>query len=110
MPNSYTDFNPLAISEWKMWLRNTDIYGPSGAYFGTGRVPAFATIEDFNKQMGTTFQNWDAVTPPTEVTPGNVFVEEWQRWRVLLIMHATSDETAWIAEAGIDRMVIYGHQ
>jgi hypothetical protein len=110
MPYSDTDFNPLAIAEWKMWLRNTGIYGLGGAYFGTGRVPAFATIEDFNQEMGTGFQNWDAVKPPINVTPGNKFFEEWQRWRVLLIMHATSDETSWIAEAGIDRSVIFGHQ
>jgi hypothetical protein len=112
MPNSDTDFNPLVIEEWKMWLRNTGIYGPGGAYFGTGRIPAFATIDDFNNEMGTRFQSWDADAfgPPIDVTPGTKFYEEWQRWRVLLIMHSTSDETSWIAEAGIDRTVIYGHQ
>jgi hypothetical protein len=93
-----------------MWLRNVGIYGPGGAYFGTGRVPAFSTIEDFNQAMGTSFQDWDSMNPPTEVTPGNPFFEEWQRWRVLMIMHATSDETSWIVETGIDRTVVYGHQ
>ncbi|KAG9231986.1 hypothetical protein BJ875DRAFT_544939 [Amylocarpus encephaloides] len=110
MPASSCDFNPLAIEEWKMWLRNTGIYGPGGSYFGTGRVPAFSSIDDFNTAMGTTFTSWETMTPPTSVTPGNTFFEEWERWRVILILHAVSDETLWLEQAGIDRTAVYGHQ
>jgi hypothetical protein len=110
MANQNSDFNPLVISEWKMWLQNTGIYGSGGAYFGTGRIPSFASISDFNTAMGTSFASWDAMTPPTSVSPGNTFYEEWERWRVMLIVHSTSDETLWIEQAGVDRTHVYGHQ
>lgn len=110
MANSESDFNPLAIQEWKMWLMNTGIYGPGGVYHGSGRVPAFNSIGDFNTAMGTNFASWDAMSPPTGVTPGNTFYEEWERWRVLLIVHSTSDETLWLEQAGLERTVVYGHQ
>ncbi|KEF63143.1 uncharacterized protein A1O9_01119 [Exophiala aquamarina CBS 119918] len=110
IPNASTDFNPLAIEEWRQWLQNTGIYGPNGAFFGTGRLPAFTSISTFNAQMGTNFASFSAIQPPTAVTPGNPFYEEWARWRVLLVAHHVSDETLWIAQAGIDRTAIYGHQ
>ncbi|CAG8983449.1 hypothetical protein HYALB_00000618 [Hymenoscyphus albidus] len=111
MVNSESDFNPLAIEEWKMWLRNTELYGPGGAYHGNGRVPAFDSIGDFNTAMGTNFTSWDTMSPPKGgILPGNIFYEEWERWRVLLIVHATSDETLWLEQAGLERTVVYGHQ
>jgi hypothetical protein len=110
MPNSESDYNPLAIDEWKQWLQNTGIYGPSGDYFGAGRNPAFASIGDFNTATGQNFASWDAMQPPQSITPGDLFSEEWERWRVMMIVHSVSDETLWIAQAGIDRTLIYGHQ
>jgi hypothetical protein len=59
---------------------------------------------------GQGFASWDEIQPPATVTPGNLFSEEWQRWRVTMIMHSVSDETLWIASAGIDRTLVYGHQ
>lgn len=110
MPNKDADHNPLAIEEWKQWLQNIGIYGPGGEYFGTGRVPAFMDIPSFNSATGQNFASWDAMQPPGSVTPGDLLGEEWQRWRVMLVLHHVSDETAWIAQAGIDRNLIYGHQ
>jgi len=48
--------------------------------------------------------------PPSSVVPGDPFGEEWERWRVQMIINTVSDETLWIAFAGIDRNLIYGHQ
>lgn len=110
MPNKESDHNALVIQEWKQWLQNTGIYGPGGQYFGSGRVPAFTDIPSFNAATGQNFASWDAMLPPSSVTPGNPFDEEWERWRVMLILHAVSDETLWIAQAGIDRNLIFGHQ
>jgi hypothetical protein len=42
--------------------------------------------------------------------PDDPFGEEWERWRIMLILHAVPDETLRIANAGIDRTLIYGHQ
>lgn len=110
MPNNGADYNPLATEEWGQWLQNIGIYGPGGAYFGQGRVPAFESIESFNGAVGTTFASWSALQPPPTITPGETFSEEWQRWRVTLINHAVADETLWIAEAGVPRALVYGHQ
>ncbi|OAQ72037.1 f5/8 type C domain-containing protein [Pochonia chlamydosporia 170] len=109
-PSDSADHNPLAIQEWRDWLQNTGLYGPSGDFFGHGRVPAFTSITDFNSATGQTFSSWSAVTPPSSITAGNPFSEEWQRFRITLIRHSVSDETLWIAEAGIPRNLIYGHQ
>lgn len=109
-PNSGADYNPLAITEWKQWLQNTGIYGSGGDYFGSGRIPAFPDIGSFNIATGQNFASWDAMQPPSVITPGDLFSEEWERWRVTMIMHSVSDETLWIASAGIDRTLIYGHQ
>jgi hypothetical protein len=109
-PGQNADYNPLTVEEWVQWLRNSGIYGPGGSYFGQGRVPAFTSIESFNQAMGTSFSSWDAVQPPTSITAGQPFSEEWARWRVTLIDHEVADETYWIASAGIDRDLIYGHQ
>jgi hypothetical protein len=48
--------------------------------------------------------------PPATITPEDLFSEEWQRWRVTIIMYSVSDETLWIESAGIDRALVYGHQ
>lgn len=106
---SSSDYGVNAIQEWRDWLANTGIYGPGGIHFGEGRVPAF-TVSGFNAAMSTSFASWSAVTPPTTIAPGQAFSEEWQHWRVLQIEHAVEDETSWIAAAGIDRTLIYGHQ
>ncbi|KAH8594450.1 hypothetical protein B0O99DRAFT_711793 [Bisporella sp. PMI_857] len=108
-PKQNVDHNPLATAEWKMWLRNTDIYGPGGEYFGAGRVPAFDDINEFNTATGQSFASWDSVIPPAQVVPGDVFAEEWERWRIQMIINHVSDETLWIASAGIDRNLIFGH-
>jgi hypothetical protein len=110
MASNEADYNPLAIEEWKQWLQNIGIYGPGGDYFGAGRVPAFTDIASFNTATGQSFSSWDAMQPPSSITPGDLFGEEWERWRITLILHAVSDETLWIANAGIDRTLIYGHQ
>jgi len=108
-PRTDSDFNPLAIDEWKMWMRNTGIYGPGGEYFGQGRVPSIHDIHAFNRIAKQKFSSWISVKPPATVTPGDPFGEEWQRWRVQMIIHHVSDETLWIASAGIDRNLIFGH-
>ena len=110
MPNEEADYNPLAIEEWKMWLQNTGIYGPGGDYFGAGRVPAFPTIASLNAATGQSFASWDAMQPPVSIVAGDPFAEEWERWRVMMVLHSVSDETLWIAAAGIDRTLIFGHQ
>ncbi|OCT12814.1 hypothetical protein A8709_20970 [Paenibacillus pectinilyticus] len=104
------DYSTYSVAEWKDWLQNTGIYGPGGSYFGQGRVPAFTTIGSFNTAMGTSFASWAAVTPPTSVTVGNAFSEEWSRWRVVMVEHHVADVTSWITASGIDRNLIYGHQ
>jgi hypothetical protein len=109
-PGSRVDYNPLVVEEWIQWMRHTGIYGPGGAYFGAGRVPAFQDIHGFNHATGQAFSSWSSVHPPSSLTPGDVFAEEWQRWRVQMLVNAVSDETLWIAQAGIDRDLIYGHQ
>jgi hypothetical protein len=108
-PNSGADYNPLAITECKQWLQNTGIYGPGGDYFGAGRVPAFTDIGSFNTATGQNFTSWDVMQPPSTLTPRNPFSEEWERWRVTMIIPSVSDETLWIESAGIDRTLIYGH-
>ena len=110
MPNNEADYNPLAIEEWKQWLQNTGIYGPGGDYWGAGRNPPFTSIGDFNTATGQSFVSWDDMQPPNSITPGIPFDEEWERWRVMMIVHSVSDETLWIAQSGIDRTLIYGHQ
>lgn len=110
MPNNAADYNPLAVEEWKQWLQNTGIYGPGGDYWGAGRNPPFASIDDFNTATSKSFASWDTMEPPNSITPGVLFDEEWERWRVMLIVNAVSDQTLWIAQAGIDRNLIYGHQ
>ncbi|KAH6662473.1 hypothetical protein B0J14DRAFT_662668 [Halenospora varia] len=110
MPSQAADYNPLVIAEWKQWLQNTGIYSPGQQHFGTGRVPAFKDIGAFNAATGQSFASWDAMQPPRSITPGDPFSEEWQRWRVMLILNAVSDETYWIAQAGIPRTQIFGHQ
>jgi hypothetical protein len=109
-PNNEADYNPLVIEEWKQWLQNVGIYGPGGDYFGAGRNPAFSTITSFNDATGQNFASWEAMQPPQSITPGDPLSEEWERWRIMLIVHSTSDETLWIAQAGVDRTLIYGHQ
>jgi hypothetical protein len=110
MANNGADYNPHAIEEWKEWLQNTGIYGPGGNYFGAGRIPAFKSINDFNAAIGQSFASWDAMQPPRGLTPGDLFSEEWERWRIMLINHAIADETLWIASAGIANSLIFGHQ
>ena len=109
-PSIGADYGPLSTEEWQQWLQNTGIYGPGGEYFGQGRVPAFASIDSFNQAMGMSFASWAAVVPPASFTQGNTFSEEWQRWRITSIDHSVSDETNWIASAGIPRDLVYGHQ
>jgi len=110
MAENQADHNPLVVTEWKQWLQNTGIYGPGGEFFGAGRMPAFTDIGSFNSATGQSFASWDAMQPPGVVTPGDLLGEEWERWRVMLILHAVSDETQWIASAGIDRNIVFGHQ
>ena len=109
-PSDAADHNPLVVREWREWLQNSGMYGPGGEYFGQGRVPAFSSIADFNAATGQSFSEWDSVSPPPSITAGDPFAEEWFRFRVTLIQHTTADETTWIAEAGISRELIYGHQ
>lgn len=109
-PHSRVDYNPLTIEEWKQWMRHSGIYGPGGPYFGTGRVPAFQDIHAFNHATEQAFSSWSSLEPPKSITPGDAFGEEWQRWRVQMLMNAVSDETLWIAQGGISRDLIYGHQ
>jgi hypothetical protein len=109
-PANGVDESWFAVEEWKMWLQNTEIYGPGGDYFGTGRVPAFQDIQSFNQATGQTFSSWSDVKPPSTIVPGDPFGEEWERWRVMMIIHAVSDETLWIAQTGIDRTAIFAHQ
>ena len=47
--------------------------------------------------------------PPGLVVPGDVFGEEWNRWRVQMIVNHVADETLWISAAGVDRNLVYGH-
>ncbi|ERS98526.1 uncharacterized protein SPSK_05994 [Sporothrix schenckii 1099-18] len=108
--NDAADYNPLFVREWKEWMQHTGLYGAGGAYFGQGRVPAFASVADFNAATGQSFASWDDVAPPAPLRTGDPFTEEWQRWRIQAIVHTTSDETAWIVEAGIPRDLVYGHQ
>lgn len=109
-PDNTTDVGYYAVEEWKQWLQNSGIYGPGGQYFGAGRVPACPDIQSFNIATGQSFASWPALKPPSQVVPGDLFGEEWQRWRVMMIIHSVSDETLWIASAGIDRTFIFGHQ
>ena len=109
-PSASADYGPLSNQEWSQWLQNTGIYGPGGDYFGQGRIPAFASISSFNQAMGTSFASWDALAPPSTLTAGDTFSEEWHRWRITSINHEVADETNWIAAAGVPRDVIYGHQ
>jgi len=109
-PKNGADNGWYAVQEWLQWLQNTGIYGPGGEYFGAGRVPAFTDIQSFNTATGQSFASWSAVSPPSTITPGDLFGEEWERWRVMMIINHVSDETLWIASAGIDRTAIYGHQ
>jgi hypothetical protein len=109
-PGNQADYSLDAVEEWKQWMRNTGIYGPGGTYFGAGRVPVFQDIHDFNRITRQAFGSWSTMRPPSAVVPGDPFFEEWQRWRVQMLVNAVSDETLWIAQAGIDRNLIYGHQ
>jgi hypothetical protein len=109
-PDASSDYSVLTVEEWRQWLQNTGIYGPGGAYFGQGRTPAFTSIGAFNSAMGTSFGSWAAVQPPTNIAAHTTFVEEWSRWRVVQIEHHVADLTTWIASAGIDRNLVYGHQ
>jgi hypothetical protein len=109
-PKNQVDYNPLAVDEWKQWMRNIGIYGPGGLYFGAGRVPLFQDIHAFNHATGQAFASWSTMHPPISIVPGDPFAEEWDRWRVQMLINAVSDETLWIAQAGIDRNLIYGHQ
>lgn len=109
-PSDSADHNPLVVQEWREWLQNTGLYGPGGEYFGQGRVPAFTSIAEFNSATGETFSSWGDVNPPASIQGGNAFSEEWHRFRITLIEHSVADETMWIAEAGIPRSVVYGHQ
>ncbi|KAF7546565.1 hypothetical protein G7046_g9265 [Stylonectria norvegica] len=108
--NNAADYNPLVIQEWKDWLQHIGIYGPGGDYFGRGRVPAFDSISAFNKATGQGFASWDAVLPPTDLNQGDPFYEEWQRWRLTMLENMVGDTTDWMAEAGVPRYKIYGHQ
>jgi len=108
-PKGDVDFNRFAIEEWKMWMRNTGLYGPGGEYFGQGRVPLIQDIHGFNRIVKQAFTSWASVNPPATIIPGDPFAEEWQRWRVQMIINHVSDETLWIASAGIDRNLIFGH-
>ncbi|KAG9245323.1 hypothetical protein BJ878DRAFT_479336 [Calycina marina] len=108
-PAPDVDFNPKAIEEWTMWMSNTGIYGPGGEFFGEGRVPRIQDIHTFNGITKQSFPSWATVRPPNRVTPGDRFGEEWQRWRVQMIINHVADETGWIASAGIDRSLIFGH-
>lgn len=110
IPQNQADYNPYFIQEWKEWLQNTGIYGPGGDYFGQGRVPAYTSIDGFNSDTGQNFASWDAMQPPSQITPGDLLSEAWEQWRVTVVIHSVSDETEWIATAGIDRKLIYGHQ
>ena len=110
MAQNQADYNPMVVDEWKQWMQHTGIYGPGGEYFGLGRVPSLVSIADFNQVAGTTFTSWDTLQPPPSITPGEPFSEEWERWRVTMIVHAVSDVTLWILQSGIDRTAIYGHQ
>lgn len=87
-PKNGADEGWFAVEEWKMWLQNTGIYGPGGAYFGSGLVPAFQDIQAFNAATGQSFASWSDVKPPSTVTPGDLFSETWQRWRVMMINNA----------------------
>ncbi|KAI5460782.1 hypothetical protein BGZ63DRAFT_425266 [Mariannaea sp. PMI_226] len=109
-PNINADYNPLIIQEWREWLQHSGIYGPSGDYFGQGRKPAFTSISQFNQATGKSFSSWDSVVPPTTFTAGDPFCEEWHRWRLTLVENIVGDTTAWIAEAGVPRYKIFGHQ
>ena len=109
-PATGVDYGVFSNQEWAQWLQNTGIYGSGGDFFGQGRVPAFSSIDDFNSAMGTSFTSWDALSPPASLTSGETFSEEWHRWRITQINHAIGDVTDWIAQAGVPRDLIYGHQ
>lgn len=109
-PSIDADYGYFATEEWRMWLQNKGIYGPGGEYFGQGRSPPFTSIQELNAAFLTSFASWDDVVPPETFQDGQPHSENWQQWRITLIDHEVADETLWLAEAGIPRELIYGHQ
>ena len=110
MNNMQSDYNPYVVQEWIQWLTHTGIYGPGSEFFGHGRVPSFDTIQSFNDVMDTTFASWDDLTPPKDFTVGQIFSEEWQRWRIMQVINSNADNTLLLIQNGIDRKQVFGHQ
>ncbi len=98
----FADYSRWSEQEFRDWLQGTGLYGDEAQ---------FATIGDLNSQYGTSFPDFDSITPPTTVNWSNgSWWRKWHEFRINQVYELVQLQNTLAVEAGISPDRVYGHQ
>lgn len=106
------DFNPSSLQQFRDWLSG------NGAYANELKHTISHTpfnLDSLNAHLETRFTCWDEVTPPRDKictlwSIEDKFLDLWEAFRRHIVQRHYSDLAQWLAEAGINKDVIYSSQ
>ena len=98
----YCDYSDASKQEFRDWLSG------NGFYNGNAQYPNVAA---YNSAFGTSYANWDALTPPT--SPNWTAGSEWMKWqdfREEQVRQSTQYQFNWSVAGGMSPDKTFGHQ